>query len=97
MSSPSSLTNASNTGLLESSIDLAFLFGLLYVAGGLRNVMSEMHRILKPGALLSSEKTRGSSEGLIEDTERAGFSYADRRGRIFLFTKGEGERSAKNP
>jgi hypothetical protein len=53
-----------------------------------------MNRILKPGALLSFEKTRGSSEGLIEDAERAGFSYKDRRGRIFLFIKGKGERSA---
>ena len=89
-----SLTNASNTGLAESSIDLAFLFGLPYVAGGLGNVMSEMHRILKPGALLSLEKTRGSSEELIQDTERAGFSYVDRRARIFLFIKGKGERSS---
>jgi len=86
-----SITNASNTGLPESSIDLAFLFGLRYVAGGLGNVMSEIHRILKPGGLLSFEKTRGSGEELIQDTERAGFSYVDRRGRIFLFIKAKGE------
>jgi len=88
-----SLTNASNTGLPESSIDLAFLFGLRYVAGGLGNVMSEMHRILKPGALLSFEKTRGSSEELIQEVERGGFSYLDRQRRIFLFSKARGERS----
>lgn len=89
-----SLTNASNTGLPESSIDLAFLFGLRYVAGGLRSVISEMHRILKFGALLSFEKTRGSGEELIQEVERAGFSFVDRRGRIFLFSKARGERSA---
>jgi len=90
-----SLTNASNTGLPESSIDLAFLFGLRYVAGGLRSVISEMHRILKPGALLSFEKTRGSGEELIQEVERAGFSYADRSGRIFLFTKGKGKEASR--
>ncbi len=90
-----SLTNASNTGLPESSIDLAFLFGLRYVAGGLRSVISEMHRILKPGALLSFEKTRGSGEELIQEVERAGFSYADRSGRIFLFTKGKGKEAPR--
>ena len=92
-----SLTNASNTGLPESSIDLAFLFGLRYVAGGLRSVISEMHRILKPGALLSFEKTRGSGEELIQEVERAGFSYADRSGRIFLFTKGKGKEASRWP
>ena len=90
-----SLTNASNTGLPESSIDLAFLFGLRYVAGGLRSVISEMHRILKAGALLSFEKTRGSDEELIQEVERAGFSYADRSGRIFLFTKGKGKEAPR--
>ena len=90
-----SLTNASNTGLPESSIDLAFLFGLRYVAGGLANVLSEMYRILKPGGLLSFEKTRGSGEELIQEVERAGFSYADRSGRIFLFTKGKGKEAPR--
>lgn len=85
-----SLTNASNTGLPESSIDLAFLFGLPYVAGGLGNVMSEIHRILKPGAVLSFEKTtRGPGGELIQDVEGAGFAYLERKGRIYIFAKGE--------
>ena len=83
-----SITNASNTGLPEGSIDLAFLFGLRYVAGGLENVLSEMYRILKPGGLLSFEKTRGSAEELTQEVERAGFSYLQRKGRILLFIKG---------
>jgi len=56
------LANASDTGLPDRSIDLAFLFGLRYIAGGLENVMSEIHRVLKPGAVLSFEKTRGSAK-----------------------------------
>jgi len=47
------LANASDSGLPDRSIDLAFLFGLQYIAGGLGNVISELHRILKPGGVLS--------------------------------------------
>jgi ubiquinone/menaquinone biosynthesis C-methylase UbiE len=83
------LANASDTGLPDRSIDLAFLFGLQYVAGGLENVIAEIHRILKPGGVLSFEKTKGSEKKLIEDVERGGFGYSGRQARIFLFTKGK--------
>jgi len=56
------LANASDTGLPDQSIDLAFIFGLRYIAGGLENVITEMYRILKPRGVLSFEKTRGVSE-----------------------------------
>ena len=79
-----SITNASNTGLPEGSIDLAFLFGLRYIAGGLENVISEIHRVLKPGGVLSFEKTRGSAKKLIEEVERGGFIYSRRHARIYL-------------
>jgi len=82
------LSNASDTGLPNGSVDLAFIFGLRYIAGGLEKVISEMHRILKPGGVLSFEKTRGSDRKLIEEVERGGFAYSGRQARIFLFTKG---------
>jgi ubiquinone/menaquinone biosynthesis C-methylase UbiE len=81
------LANASNTGLPDRSIDLAFLFGLQYIAGGLKNVIGEIYRILKPGGVLSFEKTRGSEKKLIEEVERGGFIYSGRQARIFIFTK----------
>ena len=87
------LANASDTGLPDRSIDLAFLFGLRYIAGGLENVISEIHRVLKPGGVLSFEKTRGSAKKLIEEVERGGFTYSERQGRIFLFTK---KRNSRN-
>jgi ubiquinone/menaquinone biosynthesis C-methylase UbiE len=87
------LANASDTGLPDRSVDLAFLFGLRYIAGGLENVTSEIHRVLKPGGMLSFEKTRGSEEKLIEEVERGGFIYSERQGRIFLFTKGKGSKN----
>jgi ubiquinone/menaquinone biosynthesis C-methylase UbiE len=82
------LSNASGTGLPDKSIDLAFVFGLLHIAGGIEDVLSEAHRVLKPGGILSFEKTRGHENRLIEAVEAGGFVCSDRQGRIFLFTKG---------
>ncbi len=83
------LTNASDTRLPDRSIDLAFIFGLRYIAGGLENVIAEIHRILKPGGVLSFEKTKGAAKKLIDEVERGGFIYSGRQARIFLFTKSE--------
>ncbi len=79
--------NASDTGLPDHSIDLVFIFGLRYIAGGLENLISEMYRILKPEGVLSFEKTRGSEKKLISEVEREGFIYSKKEARIFLFVK----------
>jgi ubiquinone/menaquinone biosynthesis C-methylase UbiE len=81
------LGNAAKCGLQDSSIDLAFIFGLRYVAGGLSNLVSEMHRILKAGGILSFEKTMGSDHKLVEEVEGAGFVRTEKKGRIHIFTK----------
>lgn len=81
------LANAANTGLPSQSIDLAFIFGVQYIAGELEEVLTELRRIIKTGGLLSVEKTRGSAEKLIVDVERAGFSFSEHQRRIFVFIK----------
>ena len=81
------LANASDTRLPDQSIDLAFIFGLRYIAGGLENLISEMYRILKPEGVLSFEKTRGSEKKLISEVERGRFIYSKKEARIFLFVK----------
>lgn len=81
------LGNAANSGLPDDSIDLAFIFGLRYIAGGLCNLISEMHRLLKLGGILSFEKTTGSDDKLVEDVERAGFIKIEKKDRIFVFAK----------
>jgi precorrin-6B methylase 2 len=81
------LNNAADSGLQEGSIDLSFIFGLRYIAGGLSNLISEMYRILKSGGILSFEKTTGSDDKLVEEVERAGFVKTEKNGRIFIFTK----------
>ncbi len=84
--------NASNTRLSDKSVDLAFLFGLRYIAGGLGNVISELSRILKDQGILSFEKTRGPAREMIKEIEKAGFIYNGKQGRIYLFIKkGESE------
>lgn len=79
--------NASDTGLPDHSINLAFLFGLPYIQGGVENVLTELHRILQQGGTLSFAKIRGSKEKLITEVEKKGFKYSEKRGRIFLFMK----------
>jgi len=81
------LVNAANSGLQDSSIDLAFVFGLRYIAGGLSNLISEMHRILKSGGVLSFEKTTGSDAKLVEEVESVGLIKTEKKGRIFVFEK----------
>ena len=79
--------NASDTGLTDQSIDLAFMFGLPYIQGGLDNLLTELYRICKLGATLVFQKSRGSKEKLIKEVKEKGFTYSDKRGRIFLFKK----------
>lgn len=81
------LVNASNSGLPDSSIDLAFVFGLRYISGGLKDLLVELHRVLKPSGILSFEKTRGSEQELITEVRRNGFTYSRKRGRILSFSK----------
>ena len=81
------LTNASNTGLLDQEIDLAFIFGTPDVAGGLTNVLTEIHRVLKSGGILSFEKFLRTEKNIIVNIENEGFVFAERKGRILLFNK----------
>jgi ubiquinone/menaquinone biosynthesis C-methylase UbiE len=81
------LGNAASSGLQDSSIDLAFIFGLRYVAGGLSSLVLEMHRILKTGGILSFEKTKGSEAKLVDEVEGEGFVKIEKKGRIVNFTK----------
>ena len=79
--------NASETGLPDQSINLAFMFGLPYIQGGLDSLLTEMYRIFKPGAILAFQKSRGSKEKLIKEVQQKGFSYLDKKGRILIFKK----------
>ncbi len=81
------LTNASNTGLLNKEIDLVFIFGIPNITGGLTDILSEIHRILKPGGILSFEKFIRTENKLISVIENGGFVFVGRNGRILQFIK----------
>jgi precorrin-6B methylase 2 len=54
---------------------------------GLPDRSIDLARILKPGGVLSFEKTKGSEKKLIAEVGRGGFIYSGRQARIYLFTK----------
>ena len=80
-------TNASHTDFPNESMDLAFLFGLPRIAGGLGSLILELRRVLKPGAPVAFEKTRGSERKISEAFEGKGFVRSGTHGPIVLFTK----------
>ena len=81
------LANASDTGLSERSVDLAFLVGLGHIVGGQKNILAEINRILRPGGVLSLQHTRGGKGKMIDEIKQVGFVFLESNGRFFLFTK----------
>ena len=81
------LRDASDTGLPERSIDLAFMFGLPHIVGGREAVVSEMHRILKPAGLLSLQNARGLRGTITDELGRIGFVLLERKASFSLFIK----------
>ena len=82
------LTNASETGLPDNSIDRAFIFGMPHVVGGQEKVIAEIRRLLGPGGELAYMKSRGSESGLIKAVEKGGLSFSRKEGRILIVKKG---------
>jgi len=83
-------TNASKTDLPAQSIDLAFLFGLPRIAGGMENLILELHRVLKPEGRVAFEKIRGSESKLGQAFKGKGFVHSGRQGPVVFLTKKQG-------
>ena len=81
------IANAADTGLLDKEIDIVFIFGLPSAAGGLTNILPEIHRVLKLGGILAFEKFLRSEKYLITKMENGGFVFESRKGRILRFVK----------
>ena len=73
------LANATKTGLPDRSFDLAFLFGFTHAIGDMKSILVELHRLLKPSGILSTEGQLWRSSEL--------FLPLSRQGRIFRFRK----------
>jgi len=64
--------NASDTGLPDSSIDLAFVFGLPRAEGGFEPLWKEVKRVLRPGGILSVEGRQQPPGEMFRPDTRAG-------------------------
>ncbi len=75
------LADAAQTGLPSQSFDLIFLFGLAHSVGDVENILTELHRLLKPAGILSTEGRLWFSSELFHPLKRRG------RGRILQFRR----------
>lgn len=73
------LADATRTGLPGQSFELAFLFGFAHHRGSLDGILTETHRLLRPGGFLSVEGMPWLSSEL--------FYPVGRQGRISRFRK----------
>lgn len=66
------LADAAQTGLPDQSFDLIFVFGLVRPIGDMENILTELHRLLKPAGILSVEGRLWPSNGLFYPVKRRG-------------------------
>jgi len=66
------LADAAQTGLPDQSFDLIFVFGVARPIGGMENIMTELHRLLKPEGILSVEGRLWPPGELFHSVERQG-------------------------
>ena len=69
--------------------------GSFHMWDDLKQGLSEIYRVLKPGGILSYKKTRGTEEKIIKEIEKAGFVFSQRQDGILLFAKTGSERNSQ--
>ena len=77
--------NASDTGLSDDSIDLAFFIGVPHVSGGLGPVVKELRRVLRPTGRIAFHYGRWSPESLVSQMNGLGFELSETRGKVGVF------------
>jgi ubiquinone/menaquinone biosynthesis C-methylase UbiE len=81
------LADAGATGLPESSVDVALLFGIIHAFPNLDEVLTEMHRVLKPDGKLSIQSRR-SEKQLIDTVTSTGLFHLEEKNRgVTVFAK----------
>jgi len=82
------LADASETGLPEESVDVAFLFGVIHALDDVDAVMQETHRVLKVKGVLSIQKPWWPEKKLLDAVTKNGlFSFKEKTGGVFKFEK----------
>ena len=82
------LADASETGLPDESVDVAFLFGVIHALDHVDAVMRETHRVLKAKGVLSIQRSWWSEKKLLDAVTKNGlFSFREKTSRVFKFEK----------
>ena len=79
------LADASETGLPESSVDVAFLFGVIHAFPNLSEVLREMHRVLKPNGKLSIQSRRSEKQLRDAVTSTGLFHFEQKNHGVTIF------------
>ena len=73
------LADAAQTGLPDQSFDFIFVFGFAHSVGNMEDILTELHRLLKPAGILAIEGASRISSNL--------FYPVKHQGRISQFRK----------
>ncbi len=79
--------NAASTGFANASLDLAFLFGLGHISGGLEPLIKEMSRIIRQDGIVAFETRHGRDGKVMEVFKKHGFGFDKRERRVMVFRK----------
>jgi len=66
------LADVAQTGLPDQSFDVIFVFGFVRPIGNLENILTELHRLLKPAGILSVEGRLWPPNELFHPVKRPG-------------------------
>ena len=75
------------TGLPDSSIDVVLLYDILHHLKSPEDVLRELHRILKPGCILSVSDHHLDEKDITSKISGTGLFRLSRKGRIFNFSR----------
>ena len=90
------LGDAAATGVPSGSQDLVFMYGVVHALwSNLDAVLSETHRVLKRGGVLSMSRSRISEERLVEGVTRGGLFRHSGTGRRVINFESCGPESLK--
>lgn len=77
-----------NTGIDENTLDMVLLYDVYHNLDKPRQVLAELHRVLKPGGILSFSDHHLSQEEIVEEVEQTGlFRLAKREEKFLNFAK----------
>ena len=79
--------NAAECGLPDNAIDLAFLFGLPRVMGGMERLLLEMRRVIKLGGLLTLQSSGRLNPNFRHRMTELGFETVQDTGRLLRYKR----------